>query len=107
MLKRYTVLMALLVVGMMVISACAPAAAPAAEEAAPVVEEAAPAPTAETAPAAEAVKLSGDILVDGSSTVYPITVAVAEEFIKTQPDVARSGKGSRAKKKPLLSARVS
>jgi phosphate transport system substrate-binding protein len=90
MLKRYTVLMALLVVGMMVISACAPAAAPAAEEAAPVVEEAAPAPTAETAPAAEAVKLSGDILVDGSSTVYPITVAVAEEFVKVQPDVRPS-----------------
>jgi phosphate transport system substrate-binding protein len=90
MLKRYTVLMALLVAGMMVISACAPAAAPVAEEATPVVEEAAPAPTAETAPTAEAVKLSGDILVDGSSTVYPITVAVAEEFIKTQPDVRPS-----------------
>jgi phosphate transport system substrate-binding protein len=31
--------------------------------------------------------LSGDILVDGSSTVYPITEAMAEEFGKLQPDV--------------------
>lgn len=31
--------------------------------------------------------LSGDILVDGSSTVYPITEAMAEEFGKEQPDV--------------------
>jgi len=83
MLKRYSVLMALLVAGMMVISACAPAVTPAAEEAAP-------APTSETAPTAEDVKLTGDILVDGSSTVYPITVAVAEEFIKIQPDVRPS-----------------
>ena len=65
------------------LSACAPAAAP-------VVEEAAPASNVETAPTADAVKLSGDILVDGSSTVYPITVAVAEEFVKIQPDVRPS-----------------
>jgi phosphate transport system substrate-binding protein len=32
-------------------------------------------------------KLSGTIEVDGSSTVYPITEAVAEEFRKVQPDV--------------------
>jgi phosphate transport system substrate-binding protein len=83
MLKRLSILLALTVAGMIVLSACSPAAAPAAEEAAP-------APTAETAPVAEAVKLSGDVLVDGSSTVYPITVAVAEEFIKTQPDVRPS-----------------
>jgi len=72
---------------MMVLSACAPAASPAA---APVVEGVVPTAAAEMAPAEEAVKLSGDILVDGSSTVYPITVAVAEEFIKTQPDVRPS-----------------
>jgi len=90
MLKRLSVLLVLVIAGMMVITACAPVAAPAAEEAAPVVEDSAPAPTAETAPTAEAVKLSGDILVDGSSTVYPITVAVAEEFIKIQPDVRPS-----------------
>jgi phosphate transport system substrate-binding protein len=37
--------------------------------------------------AAESSKLSGDILVDGSSTVYPITEAMAEEFGKLHPDV--------------------
>jgi phosphate transport system substrate-binding protein len=32
-------------------------------------------------------KLSGSINIDGSSTVYPITEAIAEEFRKIQPDV--------------------
>lgn len=32
-------------------------------------------------------KLTGEIKIDGSSTVYPITAAVAEEFQKTYPDV--------------------
>jgi phosphate transport system substrate-binding protein len=32
-------------------------------------------------------KLQGDIKIDGSSTVYPITEAVAEEFRRDQPDV--------------------
>lgn len=31
--------------------------------------------------------LSGEVIVDGSSTVYPITVAVAEEFAMTHPEV--------------------
>src|SRR5687768_5246797 len=32
-------------------------------------------------------KYAGRISIDGSSTVYPITEAVAEEFRKVQPDV--------------------
>ena len=32
-------------------------------------------------------KLSGDIKIDGSSTVYPVTEAVAEEFRNVHPDV--------------------
>jgi phosphate transport system substrate-binding protein len=32
-------------------------------------------------------KLSGSVNIDGSSTVYPITEAIAEEFRKIQPDV--------------------
>src|SRR5688500_1623256 len=32
-------------------------------------------------------KLTGEIKIDGSSTVYPITEAVAEEFRAAQPDV--------------------
>lgn len=35
----------------------------------------------------EAVKLTGNISIDGSSTVFPITEAVAEEFRVSQPDV--------------------
>jgi phosphate transport system substrate-binding protein len=36
---------------------------------------------------ADSDKISGDIKIDGSSTVYPITEAVAEEFKATYPDV--------------------
>jgi phosphate transport system substrate-binding protein len=47
-------------------------------------------------------KLSGKIIIDGSSTVYPITSAVAEEFKSVQPDVevsvALSGTGGGMKK---------
>lgn len=47
-------------------------------------------------------KLSGKIVIDGSSTVYPITMAIAEEFRNVQPDVevsvALSGTGGGMKK---------
>jgi phosphate transport system substrate-binding protein len=82
--KRFSVLIALMVAGALVLSACA-TAAPAAPKAAVDTTS-----TEATAPVSEAVKLSGDILIDGSSTVYPITVAVAEEFVKTQPGVRPS-----------------
>jgi phosphate transport system substrate-binding protein len=36
---------------------------------------------------ADSLKISGEIKVDGSSTVYPITEAVAEDFKATYPDV--------------------
>jgi len=49
-----------------------------------------------------ATKQSGKIVIDGSSTVYPITMAVAEEFKNEQPDVevsvAMSGTGGGMKK---------
>ncbi len=35
----------------------------------------------------EASALSGEILIDGSSTVYPVTVAAAEDFRKEHPNV--------------------
>lgn len=35
----------------------------------------------------ESTSLTGDIKIDGSSTVYPITEAIAEEFRVTQPSV--------------------
>ncbi|MBM3137739.1 MAG: phosphate ABC transporter substrate-binding protein, partial [Chloroflexi bacterium] len=82
MLKNKFGFMAVLVAGAFIFAACAPAAAP--------VEAPAPAEEAsvEQAPAEEpAMEITGDVLVDGSSTVYPITVAVAEEFAKEYSDV--------------------
>jgi phosphate transport system substrate-binding protein len=50
----------------------------------------------------KANELTGEISIDGSSTVYPITEAVAEEFRKVQPKikigVALSGTGGGFKK---------
>ncbi|WP_042163565.1 PstS family phosphate ABC transporter substrate-binding protein [Paenibacillus gorillae] len=37
--------------------------------------------------ATEGAKLSGDVKIDGSSTVFPLTEAAAEEFNKEHPDV--------------------
>lgn len=48
-------------------------------------QQAAPAP--EAAPVAEEAKLTGEIHIDGSSTVFPITEAMAEEFLASNPDV--------------------
>ena len=85
MTKKLLVSMAVLVASGMLFTACAPAAEPAPAEEPTSAVEAAP---EEVAPAEEpAVEISGDVLIDGSSTVYPITVAVAEEFAKEYPQV--------------------
>ncbi|GFP34348.1 phosphate transport system substrate-binding protein [Candidatus Hakubella thermalkaliphila] len=66
------------------LAACAPApVAPEPVEPAPAVEP----PPAEPAPVEPAPELSGTIVIDGSSTVYPISEAVAEEFRKVHPKV--------------------
>lgn len=70
MFNKSLVVISVIVLGAVFFTACAPAAAPVAE-----VEE------------ATMANFSGDVLIDGSSTVYPITVAVAEEFSVVQPDV--------------------
>ncbi len=58
--------------------------------------------TGKTSTASTGEKLTGKIVIDGSSTVYPITMAVAEEFKNEQPDVevsvAMSGTGGGMKK---------
>ncbi len=41
----------------------------------------------ETAPTAATTQLTGSVKIDGSSTVYPITEAVAEEFATDEPQV--------------------
>ena len=47
-------------------------------------------------------KLQGEVIMDGSSTVFPIMEAVAEEYMGTQPDVkvsvGSSGTGGGFKK---------
>ena len=68
----------LLILGGAILGACAPTTAPATQEVAPAQE---------ASPATEVVQVSGNVLADGSSTVYPITVAVAEEFAKLYKDV--------------------
>ena len=51
---------------------------------------------------AQEQKLTGAVNIDGSSTVYPITEAIAEEFKKAQPDIkvtaGTSGTGGGFKK---------
>lgn len=43
--------------------------------------------SADATPTAEEAKLTGEIKIDGSSTVFPITEAIAEEFLAAHPDV--------------------
>ena len=85
--NKWIVTLLLVLVAMMAFTACSPAAAPAAEAA---VTEAMTEAVATEAPAiTEEPKaaLSGEIIIDGSSTVFPITEAVAEEFRMVYPDV--------------------
>lgn len=66
------------------------AAAPAEPTTAPSQpQQPAPAPTTPAAPAPQqpAASLSGTIEIDGSSTVFPVTEAVAEEFGEVHPGV--------------------
>lgn len=46
-----------------------------------------PEATTETAPETATSELTGTVAIDGSSTVFPITEAMAEEFQKANPDV--------------------
>ncbi len=81
-------LIVLSLIAILVLAACQPAAEeaeePAEEEAEEPAEEEAGEPAEEEASTED---LTGDVLVDGSSTVFPITEAVAEEFRNAAPDV--------------------
>ncbi|BCX03693.1 MAG: hypothetical protein KatS3mg053_1631 [Candidatus Roseilinea sp.] len=117
---RHSKIIASLVAASMALAACATAtpAAPAPTTAAAPAEPTAAAPEP-TAPAAEKIglfegtppepankeelaKLSGEISIDGSSTVYPVTAAAVEEFNKYAPNmriaVGISGTGGGFKK---------
>ncbi len=78
-MKRYLITAMLLAA--VLLASCA-GATPTQAPATPTQAPAAVAPTPTQAP-----ELAGDILVDGSSTVYPITEAMAEEFGKLHPKV--------------------
>jgi phosphate transport system substrate-binding protein len=74
----------------LILAACAPAAAPTSEkvvETVTVVETKVVEKVVETIITPTPGPVEGTILVDGSSTVAPITMAVAEEFQKQYPEV--------------------
>ena len=84
--NKWILTLLFVMVAMLGVTACSPAA-PAAE---PAATEAATEAMATEAPAATEepmAALSGEIIIDGSSTVFPITEAVAEEFRMIYPDV--------------------
>ncbi len=94
--KLFTLLSATVAIAL-VLSACGGAAtteAPTATQAPAATSAPATAPTATGPPAATEAptevptpQLAGDIAIDGSSTVFPITEAAAEEFGGQYPDV--------------------
>jgi phosphate transport system substrate-binding protein len=87
---------ALAVGAVMLLAACSPGGA------SPSAGEATSEPGASAATTEPSTALSGSITIDGSSTVYLITAAVAEDFQRANPDVhaavALSGTGGGFKK---------
>lgn len=92
---------ALILAGAFVAAACSNTGASTAPSIAPSTG-ASVAPSEAPSEAASMAPVEGNVLVDGSSTVYPITAAVAEEFSKVQPGanvtVSESGTGGGFKK---------
>jgi phosphate transport system substrate-binding protein len=90
----------LAIMAALALGACSSGGATTAPSAAPGSE--APAASDSAAPSSEAPALSGTVTIDGSSTVYPITEAVAEEFQNAnngvQVPTAFSGTGGGFKK---------
>ena len=80
----------LLLVMVLVLAACGGGSDDAAEEAEEAEESGGEESATQTtaAPSSDGSSgLTGEILIDGSSTVFPITQAVAEEFTALNPDV--------------------
>ncbi|MDO8635480.1 MAG: PstS family phosphate ABC transporter substrate-binding protein [Dehalococcoidia bacterium] len=88
--KKWFVLpMLILILSSVILAGCsstAPGAKPPTAPAPDSTGATTPKPTSDSTPAARP-SLSGTIEIDGSSTVYPITEAVAEEFRKIYPQV--------------------
>ena len=95
-ISRFKPVAALAIVAAVALSACSSSGASTAPSTAPTgAASAAPTTAASTAPSGAA--LTGTITIDGSSTVFPITEAVTEEFTKTnggvEVNVSESGTG--------------
>ena len=88
---KASIFVSILVAAGLLLGACAPTTTPAASTQAPA-NTAAPA----------APKLSGEIIIDGSSTVFPISEKMSDEFTNAYPDVqipvGESGTGGGFKK---------
>ena len=96
--RKYNGFLLLLIVASLLVSACAtptPQAQPTPTQPQPTPTQPQPTPTqpqptptkVQPTPTSSVKELRGDIAVDGSSTVYPITEAVAEEFGKVHKNV--------------------
>ncbi len=87
--RNRVILLSLLMVLAVTVSACGSATTPTTgpQPTQPVADPPTKAPEPTAVPPEPAMQLSGDIAVDGSSTVFPITEAMAEEFGATYGDV--------------------
>lgn len=90
-MKSRSALAGILLGVVLAVAACQPTPTPTptaalVEPAAPSAPTPAPTPTSAPAPT-PTPELSGEIKIDGSSTVFPISEAVAEEFQKIHPKV--------------------
>ena len=77
----------LLLVMVLVLAACGGGSDDAAEETEESGGEESATQTTAASSSDKSSGLTGEILIDGSSTVFPITQAVAEEFTALNPDV--------------------
>ena len=91
--KRFSLVL-LMLVTVLLVKACAPAQTP--------PQATTPSPPAQAQPAAATQNLQGDVILDGSSTVFPISEAMAEEFQRAHSNVrvtvGTSGTGGGFKK---------
>jgi len=87
MVRKLSVLVAVLVSVVMILSACAPAAPAPEAPAAEVSAEVAPAAEAPTTVVPPAEALSGTLTLAGSTTVQPLAEKAGEAFMDANPDV--------------------
>src|SRR5262245_9974193 len=85
-LNRFGLITLVLLIGAGILSACG-APSPEATQGSGASQTDEPAATTAPEEPTEAEALSGDVTVDGSSTVFPLMTAAVDEYNLTQPDV--------------------